>query len=54
MDVSDLKRELFEGENIVTDKNSDHGLKDILTNLAKAEIEKNIEKNIKLPDPPKD
>lgn len=54
MDVSDLKRELFEGDNIVTDKNSDHGLKDILTNLAKAEIEKNIEENVKLPEPPID
>lgn len=52
MDISDLKNELFEGENIVTDKKSDHGLKDILTNLAKAEIEKNIEQNIKLPEPP--
>jgi len=24
--VSDLRKELFEGENIVTDKNTDHGL----------------------------
>lgn len=54
MDVSDLKKELFEGDNVVMDKNSDHGLKDILTNLAKAEIEKNIEEKVVLPDPPND
>jgi hypothetical protein len=24
--VSDLRKELFEGENIITDKNTDHGL----------------------------
>ena len=34
MSVSDLRKELFEGENIVTDKNSDHGL----SNVAKVRV----------------
>jgi hypothetical protein len=29
---ADIRKELFEGENIVTSKNTDHGLSDILTN----------------------
>jgi len=30
--VADIRKELFEGENIVTDKKTDHGLSDLLIN----------------------
>ena len=35
--IEDIKEELFGGENIVLDKNSDHGINDVLSNLKKAE-----------------
>lgn len=31
--VADVRKELFQGDNIVTDKNSDHGLSDVLKNI---------------------
>ena len=35
--VSDIRRELFEGDNIVTDKNTDHGLSELTINKKKQE-----------------
>lgn len=33
--VADVRKELFEGDNIVTDKNSDHGLSELIKNKEK-------------------
>ena len=41
--VADLQKELFEGDNIVTDKNSDHGLSNIMDNLKEQEKTKSDE-----------
>ena len=38
--MEDIKKEMFEGDNIVMDKNTDHGLKDVLDNMEKANEQK--------------
>jgi len=38
--MEDIKNEMFEGDNIVMDKNTDHGLKDVLDNMEKANEQK--------------
>ena len=38
--VSDVRRELFEGDNIVTDKNNDHGLSDLTITKQKDDKQK--------------
>jgi len=38
--VADVRKELFEGDNIVTDKNSDHGLSELMKNKEKRDNDK--------------
>ena len=37
--MEDIKKEMFEGDNIVMDKNTDHGLNAVLENMEKAKNE---------------
>lgn len=43
--VSDIRRELFEGDNIVTDKNTDHGLSELTINKKKEENDEDKDKD---------
>jgi hypothetical protein len=42
---ADVQKELFEGENIVTSKNSDHGISEILGRMKTRDDEKDKEKD---------
>ena len=43
--VNDIRRELFEGDNIVTDTNTDHGLSELTINKKKEQKDEIININ---------
>lgn len=45
--IADVRSELFEGDNIVTDKNTDHGLSELTVNKKKESSDKNEESSDK-------
>ena len=51
--AADIRKELFEGENVVTDKNTDHGLSDLLVNQETTFELSDIKDNLDTAEPPK-
>ncbi len=45
--IEEIQKELFEGDNIVMDKNTDHGLNEVLENISKSKEESEKEKSEK-------